>query len=130
MPSLEIDSGHPARGARQIVRENLASREPILSTPTDRYVLGFVRDPAFELIAVGPASEGGMGPLRWRSPSRSRPLRGTIGEGDQGTAHLVATFAGTTLFRTRASRRTEAWLLGWVRELLDTQGVTADGPAA
>ncbi len=125
VPSVEFNSHHSVRTARQIVREHLSDREPLLSTPEQRYVLGFVRDPDFELIAFGPASEGAAGPMRWRTPSKSRTLQGSIMEAGGGTARVVATFRGASVAQSRGRRRTEAWLTEWLRDLLD--GTDGDG---
>lgn len=119
MPSVELDSAHPVQAARQILRDGLVSREPLLTTPAERHILGLVQDPDFELIAVGPASEGGAGPLRWRTPSKSRTLRGTITEGRHGTTHVVASFMGPSVRTRGRRRRTEAWLVEWLHERLD-----------
>lgn len=120
MPSVEFSSGHAVAAARQILRENLVAREPLLSTLPERHVIGVVQDPDFELTAVGPGSEGGIGPLRWRTPSKSRTLRGMITHGDGGTAHVAASFAGPAL-RSPGRRRTETWLLEWLHDVLDAR---------
>lgn len=120
MPSVEFVSSHDVRAARHLLRENLTGREPLFSTPADRHVFGDVQDPEFELIAVGPASEGGAGPIRWRTPSKSRTLRGSITPSDAGAARLTATFVGPSLPSSRR-RRTEAWLLEWLRRVLEAR---------
>lgn len=116
---MEFESVQSVRAAQHLLRDNILGREPILSPVTERHVVGFVQTPEFELTAFGPASEGAAGPVRWRWPSRSRTLRGRIVEGDRGQTYVVATFRGRPWVRSRASRTTEAWLLDWLRAMLD-----------
>jgi hypothetical protein len=61
VPSVEFSCEHSAQEARQILRSRLVGREPLLRTRAERHVVGFVQDPSFELVAVGPASEGSVG---------------------------------------------------------------------
>jgi hypothetical protein len=115
---VEFDSSHSVAAARQLLRERIDERQPVLGTIAERHAVGVVADPDFELTAFGPGSEGAAGPARWRAPSRSRALRGAIRERGDGKAHVVATFGGPPRIRLKRTRRTEAWLLDWLRELL------------
>lgn len=116
---VELDSRLTAEEARLRLREAIAgSRAPVLSDLPERSVMGWVQDPRFELVGVGPPDDR-VGPLRWRAPARSRRLRGTL-VAAEGGSRLAAGFSGPSWGRSARTKREENALIDWLKGLLES----------
>lgn len=115
--SIAVVSPLTPAEARHALRSGLAadaSWVPALMPGESTVVTGWVQDPAFELIGVGPKRR--FGPIR-RHPVVTRRLRGTITAHAGGGSDVSARYVrGSTsgMIRTSRQRRQEADLLAWV----------------
>jgi hypothetical protein len=117
--TVEFESPLSANEARLRLRQSLAGpREPVLADLPERSVVGWVQDPSFELVGVGPPG-GSVGPLHWRAPARTRRLRGTLVAEDAGS-RLAAAFSGAPWLRLARTRREEGALIEWLKRLLES----------
>lgn len=84
-------------------------------------VVGWVQDPAFEIVGIAPRSSGSIGPFRLLAPAMTRPLRGTITGTPRGGSELEAKFVlrlGRPIVLTGRTLQQEQWLRDRLGEIL------------